>query len=276
MSDLDAIGEALSALPEGSPFHEVIPLYASPDVADRREGEALLRELGLRGLKRPPPQDETTALAVLRAVRVLPDPPESPRVSDLVRTLLGSVHPSLVEAIRELYDTMSDPVRLSLLTLLAAQGTADGAHALVALVEAHGWPGLSPQLRDELLRFNVPHGPVLFPRLAELDGWERPELQCVLLEMLIHRSVTSDDVAHTTLAKTLPQRIEALMVDRMFEMVDRDYVDGILALHLDLAGWVGPPEVVPLLRACANDSSERIAKLARESLQRRGASDSVE
>ncbi|MBO6934794.1 MAG: hypothetical protein JJ863_07460 [Deltaproteobacteria bacterium] len=276
MSDLDAIADALSTLPAGSPFRELIPLYASPDDATRREGSALLVKLGLRGLHRPPPQDEATALGILRAVRLLPDPPEPPRVSDLVRTLLGTAHPSLVGPIRELYDAASDPLRLSFLTLLAVQGTADGARALVVLVEAHGWPGLSPQLRDELVRFDLPHGSILFPRLLELDGWERPELQAVLVEMLDHGSVMPADIAHTTLARTLPQRIDELVVARVSERVDRDYVDRILALQLDLAGWVGPPEVLPKLRSCAGSSSEHVARYAREALQRRGASVLVE
>lgn len=257
------LGEAIAPFPEDSPCPAIITALMSAEPTERSSGRDLIRkhELIAPCWEKAVPRDEAVALAVVRAVVELSYPPREHDwergPEDLIMTILGSGHPSVLAYVAEGYARADERLQVDLLTLVASAASRQGAEALVRLIAEHGWPAkLHGRLFSEL-RENLDHADALFPALLAIEGFPQMELGDVLLSTLRMDKIEPAAVADSALSRGLAARLDELLT-KLAELRGREDEEEIssakreLAMQLDLAGFVGDNETTaPTLQRAA-------------------------
>ena len=185
------LDEALAPFPEDSPYPAIITALVSAEPTERSSGGDLIRKHKLIAPYWEKAEPKEEALAVVRAAVELSYPPPEHDwergPEDLIMTILGSGHPSVLAYVAESYGRADERLRLDLLTLVAS-AVADTAlsRGLAARLDA------------------------LMTRLAELRGGDDEEdASQVARELAMQLDLAGFVGGSETIAPTL-QRAAAL------------------------------------------------------------------
>lgn len=259
--DLQAI---LRPLPPNSPFRAALTAFVSSDKGAEAQGRKALKPLSRPYWEEPIRIEESEALAALRATLDLQFPkPKTKwenRGEEVLFVLFGSAYPSLLDIVEERYAKVDPQLRPGLLTLVASAGSRRGAELLVTLVKLHGWPGfMYGRFTTELGR-TLQHADALFPSLLDIPGGPWIELADLALRALRQGTLSPSQLERSKQFRELTPLLERLLTEhralrgRDSEAMtdDERSVSFMLAEALDLAGFVGGPEVVPALRSAVD------------------------
>lgn len=271
--------EVLAMLPSSSTYRAVLAGLGAATPDAKEAAKKALRSLSKPMWETPTAVSVDEAVAVLSAIFDVEWPAGSASFdkAELAFTLVGSAHPLVIDRVVERFGDADDDLRLNLLTLVASSGTRQGAEAIASMVKAHGWPTSFHQRFFMELGKLVDHADALFPALLDAPGGPTMDIGNLLLEALRAKKLDPERVRDTPLVKELRSQLDRLKASLANGNEDEDDEDDEranagreLAMHLDLAGFVGGDAVLPALRACTDLSDSWPAAFAVASLVRRG------